>query len=381
MKKPAFLGGTPAFPEGPPSWPIHDADVATAIQKSLSDGTWGKYHGPCHGQLSQKLADWHDVEFVTLCCSGTMAVELALRGLAVGEGDEVILAGYDFPGNFRAVEATGAKPVLVDVDPRTWSLDPQQLQRALSPKTCAVLVSHLHGGTASMQAIVDFAKQADVRVLEDACQSPMARIDGKLSGTWGDVAVLSFGGSKLLSAGRGGAVLTKLPEVHQRIKVFADRGNQAFPLSELQAAVLLPQMDKLPERNALRARNVKRLLNVMSESNWLRPIEASTANCEPAYYKLAWHVESQLGSSENDRQLLINAMQAEGLAIDSGFRGFTRRSERRCRKVGELPNSQRAADRTLLLHHPLLLQTENTIDLAAKTICQVAQVLSSMVND
>ena len=113
----------------------------------------------------------------------------------------------------------------------------------------AVIVSHLHGGLAAMPEIRAWADLRGVAVVEDACQVPGARIAGRLAGTWGDVGVLSFGGSKLLSAGRGGALLTDRSDVVQRIKIYSERGNQAYPLSELQAAVLLPQLESLAERN------------------------------------------------------------------------------------------------------------------------------------
>ena len=193
-------------------------------------------------------------------------------GLRVSDGDEVILAGYDFPGNFRAVEAVGAVPVLVDIQRRTWCLDAAQLELAWSPRVRAILVSHLHGGLAAMPEIRAWADLRAVAVVEDACQVPGARIDGRLAGTWGDVGVLSFGGSKLLSAGRGGALLTDRSDVVQRIKIYSERGNQAYPLSELQAAVLLPQLESLAERNQQRLENAMRLLELCRGFPDLEPV-------------------------------------------------------------------------------------------------------------
>src|SRR5205085_10640127 len=116
---------------------------------------------------------------------------------------------YDFAGNFRAVDAVGARPVLVDIDSSTWCLDAQQVASAASDRVRAVIVSHLHGGLADMPAICEVAKAHGWSVVEDACQATAAQVHGRISGTWGDVGVLSFGGSKLLTAGRGGAVLTQ----------------------------------------------------------------------------------------------------------------------------------------------------------------------------
>jgi perosamine synthetase len=354
----------------PPVWPIADEEVRLAIERAWADGSWGRYEGIHGRQLEQELARLHDAEFVTLCCSGTFAVELALRGLKIGPSDEVILAGYDFPGNFRAIEATGARPVVVDVEPEGWLLDADQLPAALSGQTRAILISHLHGEVADMPRIMNFAREHGLAVVEDACQAPGGLAAGRMAGSWGDVGVLSFGGSKLLTAGRGGAIVTRQAEVHQRAKVFCQRGNNAFPLSELQAAILLPQLARLAERNARRRANVERLLAQTKDVSGLRPPVNPTASSAPSYYKLAWrYCAAETGDCPIDE--FVAAIQAEGVPMDTGFRGFARRTGRRCRKVGSLPHSQRAADSTLLLHHPILLESAERIEGLARAIVKV----------
>ena len=172
----AIEGGLPAVPEGPSRWPLADDDVRDALLAAYQDGNWGRYEGPYGRRLRESLQHLHGVEFVLPCCSGTFAVELALRALGVRAGDEVILAGYDFPGNFRAIEAIGAFPVLVDIHPRTWSLDVdvlgEQMSAIVGPMTKAVIVSHLHGGLANMKRLMDRAREFGLRVVEDACQAP-----------------------------------------------------------------------------------------------------------------------------------------------------------------------------------------------------------------
>src|SRR5262249_18400881 len=160
---------------------------------------------------------------------------------------------YEYGGNFLNVHAVGAAPVLVDIDARNWQMDVQQLHGALSPSTRAIIVSHLHGGMVPMSEGMAFVLQHQVAVIEVAAQPPGGRVEGRMAGAWGDVGILSFGGSKLLTAGRGGALLTNRPEIHQRAKLWQQRGNIVNPLSELQAAVLLPQLAKLDDRNAVRS--------------------------------------------------------------------------------------------------------------------------------
>ncbi len=371
----AIQGAAPSFPAGPPAWPVRDPEVDQTVMAALQDGSWGRYQADYSRRLVQKLCDLHGIEHAWTCCSGTFAVELALRGLQVRAGDEVILAGYDFPGNFRAVEAVGAFPVLVDIDPRTWCLDANQLRSAIGSKTSAVIVSHLHGGLADMQRITEIARAHHVGVIEDACQAPGAQVQDRMAGTWGDVGVLSFGGSKLLTAGRGGAILTGNASVYQRAKIFSERGNEAFPLSELQAAVLLPQLEKLPQRNQQRGENVRVLQRLCQGLTLLQPIATPDQGDVPSYYKVAFRYAGQLASV--DREEFIAAVQAEGVALGPGFRGFLRRGSKRCRQASPLSHCAQAAANTMLLHHPALLQPPGYVQRVAQTLAKVAHAFTA----
>lgn len=366
----------PLFPHGPPAWPLVDDDIRSVLNAMAHDGSWGRYEG-IHGErLVAALQEQMQLPYVWPCSSGTVAVEIALRGLALRPGDEVVMAAYDFPGNFRALEAVEARPVLVDIDPDSWCLDVEHVEAAVGPATRAVLVSHLHGGLAPARRLRELTDRRGLWLVEDVCQSPGAVVDGRRAGSWGDVSVLSFGGSKLLSAGRGGAVLTARPDVFQRVKVFSERGNHAFPLSELQAAVLLPQVLKLAARNSVRRERAGQLLDALQSLDALRPLRdwRSDAGQEPAFYKLAWRESFERPAT---RERFIAAAHAAGIAIDAGFRGFAGRSERRCRKVGSLAHARAAADHTLLLHHPILLESAATIDRLATAIRRIVEELNA----
>lgn len=357
-KLPAFLDGNPIRPQGAPDWPGVDHAVSDAVQSALDDGSWGKYHGPHTAKLSDVIARSHDGCHVMLCSSGTAAVELALRGLRVGHGDEVILAAYDFRGNFQNVLTVGATPVLVDVQSANWNLDPLHLAAAITPRTKAIIVSHLHGGVVSMPEVVRIAREGTppISVIEDAAQMPGATIAGKVSGTWGDVGILSFGGSKLLSAGRGGAVITPHTDVGQRIKLYTQRGNDAYPLSELQAVALLPQWERLAEYNSRRAANAIRFCEVLADVPGLKPFENAVANSQPGYYKFGLKYDpAAFGGLSRD--LFAAAMRAEGIALDAGFRSLhLTHASSRFRAVGTLTHATDADARVLTLHHPVLLE-------------------------
>lgn len=355
---PAILGGRPMRPAGPPDWPGAEPNVAAAVQSALADGSWGRYHGPHTAKLAEVIACAHGGCDVSLCSSGTAAVELALRGLRVGPGDEVILAAYDFRGNFQNVLTVGATPVLIDIHPANWNLDPSHLAAAVTSKTKAIIASHLHGGVVPMSAVVRFAREATspIPVIEDAAQMPGATIEGRMAGTWGDVGILSFGGSKLLSAGRGGAVITSNADIAQRIKLYTQRGNDAYPLSELQAAALLPQWDRLAGNNRRRTASANRLRELLAAVPGLRPFENDVANSQPGFYKFGLQYDpATFGSLPRDT--FAAAMRAEGIALDPGFRSLhLTHASRRFRAVGTLAHASDADARVLTLHHPVLLE-------------------------
>jgi dTDP-4-amino-4,6-dideoxygalactose transaminase len=354
---PAILGGSPIRPQGPPDWPLPDEDVQRSLGEVYSDGSWGKYFGRFIPRLEERLREYFGVEFVQTCASGTFAVELALRALKVGVGDEVIVAAYDYPGNFLSIHAAGAKPVLVDIAADNWNLDPKRLAAARGPMTRAVLVSHLHGGVVPMQEVMKWAAANGIAVIEDAAQAPGALVDGRRAGTWGDVGILSFGGSKLLSAGRGGAILTRHADANQRARLWLQRGNNICPLSELQAAVLLPQLDKLDRHNAHRARTARVLAERLQQIPGVRPFANPTPEDQPGYYKLGIQFDSEQFGLPRDR--LVVSMRAEGIAVDEGFPSLHRgRSPARFRAAGELTEATRAHDGCLVLHHPILLGSD-----------------------
>ena len=359
---PAILGGLPVRPHGPPPWPPSDPRIGEALARAFADGSWGAYHGPHVPRFEEALRAYHDVEHVMLCGSGSFAVETALRSLALQPGDEVLLADYDFPGNFLSIHAAGGFPVLADVDPVDWNLSLAGLDEAVGQRPPrAMIVSHLHGGMAPMAEVTAWATARGIFVIEDACQCPGAVIDGKKAGTWGDIGVLSFGGSKLLTAGRGGALLTRRDDLHQRARSHQLRGNLLSPLSELQAAVLSPQLDQLDVRNRRRLRNAKRLREKLSELPGITPFGDRSETSEPAFYKVGLRFDAAaFGVS---REILAAAARAEGIALDESFAAaHAVRSPKRYRRGSELSESKKAHASCVVLHHPILLEDEAGID-------------------
>ena len=147
--------------------------------------------------------------------------------------------------------------------------------------------------------------------------------------------------------------MTERPEVAQRAKVFCERGNHAFPLSELQAAVLLPQLERLDAMNEQRGKQVHQLRGLLTEwDEYLRPVRLSSGS-EPAFYKHAW-----LAKHENIAKALTRNAQHLGAPLTSGFHGFVKRPKSQARKISPLASAEKAALRTVILHHPVLTQED-----------------------
>lgn len=343
--------------------------LAASMLEMLANGSWRAYDGIHSERLSSWLSQSLGVEHVRLCCSGTLAVELALRGLKIRSDDEVILSSYDFPGNFRSIEDLGAQIVLCEPSKDGgWVLDVNSLEKVVSPKCKGLIVSHLHGQLAPMKEIMEWARSHGIRVVEDACQAHGAMVDGKPAGSWGDAGVFSYGGSKLVSAGRGGAVVTNDPLIAQRMTIFCERGNNAFPLSEVQAALIASQYLTLATDHQSRLDTAKKIVEKTKTLSWLNVPYDLTWN-SPAFYKLGFLLnsdacEDNLEKLTTLRNKLIESLRQHGIDVGEGFRGFGSRSPKRYRGTKTLERCQTLAATTVLLHHTMLLNPQMGTDAA-----------------
>ncbi len=356
---PAILGGEKAFPLGPPLLTQPD-EVFQNLADSFKDSSWASYDAGHITSLEKSLCDVFNSTGALTCASGTLAVEVGLKALGIKQGDLVGLAAYEYPGNFLTLHAINAKPFLIDLDPSNFQISPLGIKLAIQAGCKALIVSHLHGGIADMKSIMALCRDAGVGVVEDACQCPGAVFDGKSLGTWGDIGVLSFGGSKLLTSGRGGALLSNNPSLFQKAKLLLLRGSKLAPLSEIQAIVLKPQLANLKKLNAIRAKSVFSLQQMFFAINGIKLIQLYSESDEPAFYKLGMILDSEKFGL--DRHCLIPAIQAEGIALDAGFAALqVSRSPSRWQSSGPLPIAALAHEGMLVLHHPVLLEGDGAI--------------------
>lgn len=214
-------------------------------------------------QFEQKLCTLLGCKHAVAVTSGTTAIFLALKSVGVGCGDEVIVPDITFIATANAVQMCGAKPVLVDIDPRTMNMSPEAFAGAITEKTKAVVPVHVSGRAADMEAITDIAKDKGIPIIEDAAEALMSRHKGKYLGTFGKAGCFSFSPNKTITTGQGGVVVTDDDDLHIRLRELKDHGRPTrgtggddfhnvigynFKFTDLQAAVGLGQLTYLDSR-------------------------------------------------------------------------------------------------------------------------------------
>lgn len=230
---------------------LEEAYVVEALRSS-----WISAKGPFVDRFEREFAAVLEVPHVVTVSSGTAALHLALLALDVGRGDEVIVPSLTYVATVNAIRYVGAVPVFVDVDPKTWSIDPALIGLAMSARTKAIIAVHLYGHPADMDAISVVASRYGVPVIEDAAQAHLARYRDRPVGSLGTIATFSFYANKVITAGEGGAVATGDGDLAARVRMLRGQGMDPdrryyFPvigynyrLSNVACAILCAQLER-----------------------------------------------------------------------------------------------------------------------------------------
>jgi len=333
----------------------------------LANGTiaYREYLSGATEKLSGELSALSKRASVELMASGSAAIECGLRAGGIGAGDRVAICAYDYPGNFWAVERVGARPVLFDVKPDSWRPDVDALTSAIDRReVAAVVVSHLHGEEMDLQQIRSQCDNRGVLLIEDACQSVGIALANNAT-TLGHMVAISFGGGKQLSCGRGGALLTESAKLSQKAKIASGAGSGPYALSELQAEVVLAQLDFLQQLEHTVGDYFGQVASELSRSNpgWKTPWvgeKHQNYKLNRGFYQAGFLVEHAIQAD-----CVVRVLNENGIRAGSGFAGFHRRSSRRCDRAGSLIVTPQIVDRTVVVHHDIALTGRvGPIDLA-----------------
>lgn len=340
----ALFGGDAVRKLPFPSWPVFDKSEEQSLLEVLRSGKWWRYsmgeatEAIANGsdprskvaEFQEQFAQAHNARFGIACSTGMAALQVALRALGVDHGDEVIVPAYTFIATATAPMAIGATPVFCDVEYDTFNLSPESFEKAITPRTRAVIPVHFAGSAADMERIMRMAGKYNIAVVEDAAHAHGARWKGAGCGSIGDAGAFSFQFSKNMTAGEGGVITTNSRSVAELCESYIWVGRKAgrpwyehhrlgwnYRLTEFQGALLIEQLKRLDGQNAARRTAGFYLNQQLSEIPGIRPLHIPdyAAECAFHIYIMRFDAES-FGISRED---FVAALTAEGIPCSTGY--------------------------------------------------------------
>lgn len=341
MSKLVVLGGEPTRKEPYPEWPVHDERDVEAVTRVIKSGNWGgyPYPGPETTAFLNEFLAMQGGEYAVACVNGTVTMEIACRAAGIGWGDEVIVPAYTFQATATAPMAAGAIPVIVDIDPNTYCLDPNAVEAAITGKTRAIIPVHLGAHLADMDAILEIAERHNLIVIEDCAHAHGARWNGRGAGTMGHFGSFSMQSSKILTAGEGGMLICRTAELAQRAASITncgrshapgggpEQGNQFslggnFRLAELQAALGRVALERFPEQAAQREAMADYADEALSEVPGVRVLPRDPRQTTRSFYRYILAIDPEVFGVEHDA--VCYALDQEGIPCWVGYEAMHR---------------------------------------------------------
>ena len=358
----AIEGGLPVRAGPLPVWPRFDEDEVTAVADVLRSGRVNYWTGGQGRAFEEEFAVYHGMPHAVALANGTLALELALRVLGIGPGDDVVVTPRSFLASASSIVLSGANPVFADVDPDSGGITVETIAAAITPRTRAILVVHLGGWPCDMPAIMALADARGLRVIEDCAQAHGATIDGKLVGTFGDIGAFSFCQDKIITTGgEGGMLLMRDRDLWSAAWSYKDHGKSwervhatdhppgfrwvhegfgsNYRLTEAQSAIGRIQLGKLRGWLETRRGIAARLDDGLRDLAALR-IPVPAARLGHAYYRYYIFVRPERLAAAWDRDRILMAVTAEGVQLLAGScseiyleRAFDRRPGRPAQRL------------------------------------------------
>ncbi len=387
MEKLAILGGVPAKTKQFPVWPQYDQHEEQALLEVLRSGVWWRTPGTKTLEFEQKFAEYHHSKYGIACTNGTAALEIVMAALGIGPGDEVIVPDFTFVASASAVLFAGAMPVLVDIDPASYCIDPEKVEAAITSRTKAVVAVHLGGHPADLDRLQEICRIHNLFLIEDSAHAHGSEWKGRRVGSIGAAGTFSFQASKLMTAGEGGMVITNHDDLAVRIRSIHDCGRMPgrwfyshyiygsnYRLSEWQGAVLTQQLARFGDQTAIRTKNAAFLDLALAQIEGIRPqILDPRVTCN-GHYCYIFHYDSKVFNGLST-EAFIKALNSEGIPTQASYPPvhkldvfqngeFRKRLSPDHAKQSfdflknDFPVTQDAAENTVWLVHRTLLGTE-----------------------
>jgi dTDP-4-amino-4,6-dideoxygalactose transaminase len=398
MSNLAILGGKPVRNTPFAKWPQHLPSDAARLQQVLESGHWGGFPVPSRyaAEFAEKFAELHGVRYALCIANGTIALIAAVRAAGIGFGDEVIVPAYTWDGTATAVLFAGGIPVFADIDPDTYCLDVASVERAITPRTRAVIPVHLAMRFTDMNALGALAKKHNLKIIEDCAHAHGGQFEGRGAGSMGDIGCFSFQESKLMTAGEGGILTTNSLAHFEHLQSQINCGRASltdeykqqvlgsnYRMTEWQAAMLLGQLEMLPELAQKRARSAKRLNEALAAIDGVRALPTQPSITRETNYCYVF----QYRNPRVPRDLFCAALEAEGIPCDGRFYEPVYRSPLFCASPEISPQlrevdysavrcevSERAAyEEAVWLMQFLLIGEDRDVDDIASAIAKVSR--------
>jgi dTDP-4-amino-4,6-dideoxygalactose transaminase len=331
MAKLAINGGERTRTRPWPAWPVRDERDEQAVLAVVRSGKWGRLTGDRVRTFEERFATYQGAAFGIAVVNGSVALRIALLAAGIEAGDEVVVPPYTFSATAMSVVEANAVPIFADIAEDTGCLDPAAFERAITPRTRAVIPVHLGGQAADMDRICAIAKERGIVVIEDAAHAHGARYGARGLGAIGDLGCFSFQASKNLTAGEGGIILTNSPELAERCHSIHHCGRARgggwyehrilgsnYRLSELQGALLLSQLDRLEEQTERRNANGLYLNEKLARIPGIRPMARGLGEDRHAYHLYLFRYDAEAFGGL-PRQRFVEALGAEGVPCAEGY--------------------------------------------------------------
>ncbi|MDE6760171.1 MAG: DegT/DnrJ/EryC1/StrS family aminotransferase [Lachnospiraceae bacterium] len=372
-----------------PVWPYADQKEEEKLKEVLNSSVWWRNPGTQVKAFEQEYADFCHCNGAISTANGTVAIEIALKALKIGAGDEVIVPAFTFYSTVSAVLAVGAIPVLVDVSADDYCINSESIRKEISDKTKAVIVVHMAGNVVDMDAVNAVAREYDLYVIEDAAHAHGAEYKGKKAGSLGICGTFSFQNAKLLTAGEGGMLTSNDREFLNMAFLESNCGRAEGDtdyqhilvgtnarLSEFQGAVLRMQLARLNEQLRKRDNNYQYLKMQLEKIDGIVLQKIGKDVTLNSHYMVMFYYDEKY--FKGSRKEFVQYLRENGIPCNRAFEALHRlpvfqsldKERFKIAKEGGCPNSRRIADTVVCLNHNILLGDKVLMEEIADVIRQ-----------
>jgi len=395
MAKLAINGGSALRTAPYPLWPRYDDTEKKAVLDVLESRQWGTL-GPQTQGFEKDFAAYLGVGRVQTVSNGTVSLEVILRALGIGAGDEVIIPPYTFIATATAVLMAGATPVFADLDPASNNMDPLKAEALITPRTKAIIPVHVAGVPADMDAFLTLAKKYSLALIEDAAQAHGSEWKGQKIGSIGTASSFSFQLSKNMSAGEGGAIATNDEELAEKVWSIHHIGRKKdglwyghyvlsgnYRMTDWQAAILRAQLGRLDGQIETREKNVAYLNEALTGLDGVELFARDSRATKITHHLYMFRYRSEAFAGVS-KERFVQALTAEGIPAHAGYTPIQKQPLFKTEEVRritsgldyssvELPAADKACEQTVWITQNALLGSEKDMDDIKSSIVKIQE--------